>query len=74
MQKRISKPYHLDHVLKKSVSIFDIKIDYQGKIVFADLDRIYSMDINTLSVVRLADSYVACKSFLTQMTKVYVWL
>lgn len=45
---------------KRTVNICDIKVDYQGRIVFADFDRIYSLDINTGRVDTLGKNYTAC--------------
>lgn len=46
----------------KTYCIADIKVDHEGLLIFADLDRIYQMDINTLQIGVLAQTYTACNS------------
>jgi DNA-binding LytR/AlgR family response regulator len=43
------------------MKIFDIKIDRTGRIIFADLDRIYAFDTTEGSCRVIADQYYACK-------------
>ena len=51
-----------DKILKKDkIEIYDIKVDSTGKIIFADANLIYWIDITTLTVFKIADSYVSCK-------------
>lgn len=44
----------------KTYCIADIKVDHEGLLIFADLDKIYQMDINSLHIRVLAQSYTAC--------------
>jgi hypothetical protein len=59
----------------KMYCISDIKIDYSGRLIIADLDQIYQLDVNDLQVKVLAQSYTACTidRFIIQMTKGYVY-
>ena len=54
---------------RPKLQVYDIKIDYQGKIIFADNEKIYSMDINTLKVWLLAEKYSSCSLLLTRDDK-----
>lgn len=67
--KSVQWVVHTDRLIKgntvqKTYCIADIKIDHLGRLVFADLDKIYLLDVNTQMVTELAESYTACKLVL----------
>lgn len=50
-----------DQIIGANVTIYDIKIDRDGFMIFAGSESLYSLDLNTRKVTLLADSFVTCR-------------